>query len=73
MHVIFVEPHFPAYQKQFVRALKEVGARVTGIGETPAPYLPDDVKGWLDDYEHVPSVTNEGAMFEAVRRIQSRG
>jgi carbamoylphosphate synthase large subunit len=73
MHVIFVEPHFPAYQKQFVRALKEVGARVTGIGETPGPYLPDDVKGWLDDYEHVPSVTNEDAMFEAVRRIQSRG
>lgn len=73
MHVIFVEPHFPAYQKQFVRALKEVGAKVTGIGETPGAYLPDEVKGWLDAYEHVSSVTDEGAMFEAVRRIQSRG
>lgn len=73
MHVIFVEPHFPAYQKQFVRALKEVGARVTGIGETPGPYLPDDVKGWLDDYEHIHSVTDEQAMVDTVRRIQSRG
>ncbi len=73
MHVLFVAPEFPAYQKQFVRALKTVGARVTGIGEAPAGYLSDDLKGWLDDYEQVPSVCNEGAVYEAVRRVQGRG
>jgi hypothetical protein len=32
MHVLFVEPHFPRNQREFVRALASVGARVTGIG-----------------------------------------
>ena len=35
MHVLFVEPSFPRNQPRFVRALAEVGARVTGIGEAP--------------------------------------
>jgi len=73
MHVIFVAPHVPAYQKQFVRALKEVGARVTGIGEPPGHDLPGDVKGWLDDYAQISSVTDEQALYDAVRRIQNRG
>ncbi|MEM7482590.1 MAG: ATPase [Acidobacteriota bacterium] len=73
MHVLFVEPSFPYNQKQHVRALKEVGARVTGIGERPVDYLSDDVKSWLDGYEQVPSVVHEGAMLDAVRKIQKRG
>ena len=31
MHVLFVEPAFPRNQRDFVRALHAVGARVTGI------------------------------------------
>ncbi|MEM7049893.1 MAG: ATP-grasp domain-containing protein [Acidobacteriota bacterium] len=56
-----------------MKALKEVGARVTGIGERPLAYLSDDLKSWLDGYEEVRSVVDEGAMLEAVRRIQKRG
>ncbi len=33
MNVLFVEPAFPTNQREFVRALHAVGARVTGIGE----------------------------------------
>ena len=73
MHVIFVAPHFPAYQKQFVRALKKVGAHVTGIGEADVNMLPGDLKGWLDGYVQVPSVCHEEALFDAVRGIQKRG
>lgn len=73
MHVIFVAPHFPANQKHFVRALKAVGAQVTGIGEAPDHILPDSIKGWLDGYEQVSSVCNDEAMLETVRRIQKRG
>jgi len=73
MHVLFVAPHFPAYQKQFVRALKTVGAGVTGIGEAPAHMLPDDLKGWLDGYEQVGSVCDDNQMYDTVRRIQKRG
>ena len=73
MHVLFVEPCFPHNQKQFVRALHSVGAKVTGIGEMPRHALPDDVKGWLHGYEQVPSVVHEPSMLEAVKRIQARG
>jgi hypothetical protein len=73
MHVLFVEPKFPYNQRQFVRGLHAVGARVTGIGEAPVEALDGELKGWLDGYEQVPSVVHEGAMLETVRRIQKRG
>ena len=72
MNVVFIAPHFPSYQKQFVRALKEVGANVFGIGEADFYEMPGDVQNWLDWYERVPSVTNDDAMIDAVRRIQGR-
>jgi carbamoylphosphate synthase large subunit len=70
MHVLFVEPKFPANQRQFVRALHDVGAKVTGIGEYP----PDpELASWMHGFERVPSVVNEDAMLAAVRKIQARG
>jgi carbamoylphosphate synthase large subunit len=72
MHVVFVEPAFPRNQREFARALKSVGARVTGIGESPLEALDGELKGWLDAYERVSSVTNVAAMFEAVKRVQAR-
>lgn len=73
MHVIFLAPHFPANQRRFVRGLKAVGARVTGIGDAPVERLDNELRGLLDAYEYVPSVTNAGAVFDAVRRVQRRG
>ena len=73
MHVIFVEPRFPANQAQFVRALKEAGAYVSGIGETPWEYLGDRLRGWLDAYERIPSVVDQGRLYDAVRKIQKQG
>src|SRR5512134_3273543 len=72
MHVLFVEPSFPRYQRQFVRGLAAVGAHVTGIGESPLEALDDELKGWLHGYERVSSVTNEDALREAVERVQRR-
>jgi len=73
VHVLFIEPSFPYNQKKFVRALKEVGAHVTGIGERPAEHLDGEVEDWLDGYEQVRSVVDEGALLEAVQRAQERG
>src|SRR5688500_4087902 len=73
MHVLFVEPRFPANQRQFVRGLVEAGARVTGIGEQPVEALGPDLHRWLHAYERVPNVCDEGRLFEAVRRVQQRG
>lgn len=72
MHVIFVEPAFPHNQKQFVRALAQVGARVTGIGEAPFAALPSDIRRSLHAYEQVPSVVHEASLYEAVRTVQAR-
>ncbi len=73
MHVIFVEPCFPGNQSEFVRALSEVGAYVTGIGEVPPEAVPSRIRGWMGDYVQVSSVVNEGAMLEAVKSVQAKG
>jgi carbamoylphosphate synthase large subunit len=72
MHVIFVEPRFPANQREFVRALAEVGVTVTGVGEGPKEALDDDLRRWLFHYEQVDSVCNEDSMTRVVRWIQDR-
>ena len=72
MNIIFVEPSFPLNQREFVRALHAAGANVIGIGERPAEYLNDEVKGWLHDYVQVRSVVHEPSMFEAVKHIQGQ-
>ncbi len=72
MHVVFVEPAFPQNQKQFVRALRSAGAKVTGIGEVPPEALPSDVKHWLYSYEQVPSVVHEPSLLAAVKKVQAR-
>jgi formate-dependent phosphoribosylglycinamide formyltransferase (GAR transformylase) len=70
MNVIFIEPSFPANQREFVRGLSEVGARVIGIGERPKESLDDDLKRWMVHYERVPSVVDEDALLKAVRWLQ---
>ena len=65
MHVILVAPHFPSNQRRFVRGLKNVGARVTGIGDAPASVLDAETRSMLDGYEQVPNVCDVAAMTEA--------
>ena len=72
-HVIFIAPHFPANQRQFVRALKQIGCRVTGIIDAPIDYVDSETKSYLDDFEEVGSVTSLDQVAEAVRKIQKRG
>jgi len=72
MNVMFVEPSFPSNQRQFVRALAEAGATVIGVGESHVDALDEQLKGWMDHYEQVPSVTNVEAMTAVVRWAQSK-
>ena len=72
MDVIFVEPSFPANQREFVRALHSVGARVIGIGERPKSSLDDGLRKWLTHYEEVGNVTDEGQLEKTVRWLQGR-
>ena len=72
MHVLFVEPSFPYNQREFVRALKAVGARVTGIGEAPSDSLRPGLRDLLYGYEQVSSVVDVNALNDTVQRIQAR-
>jgi formate-dependent phosphoribosylglycinamide formyltransferase (GAR transformylase) len=70
--VVFVEPCFPANQREFVRALHAVGARVTGIGERPREALDEGLREWLFHYEQVGNVTSEAQLEGVVRRLQQK-
>ncbi|MFK7859767.1 MAG: acetyl-CoA carboxylase biotin carboxylase subunit family protein [Granulosicoccus sp.] len=70
MNVIFIEPGFPANQKQFVRALAAIGANVIGIGERPYEWLDQETRGWLNSYQQIASVTDEAALEWAVKQAQ---
>jgi hypothetical protein len=72
MNVIFLDPGFPANQREFVRALASIGAHVLGIGDRPYEWLDDELKGWLGGYQQIASVTDEGALEWAVREAQKR-
>jgi hypothetical protein len=72
MHVVFVEPRFPGNQKLFIKALAEVGAEITAIGEGSKDSLDDELRRWLLHYEEVRSVVDEEAVLRAVRFIQGR-
>src|SRR5438445_1225234 len=70
--VVFLEPVFPPNQREFVRALHAVGARVTGIGERPKESLDGDLREWLAHYEQVGNVTEADQVERVVRRLQAR-
>ncbi len=72
MHIVFVEPRFPANQKLFIKGLAEVGATITAIGEGSKESLDDELRSWLTHYHEVRNVTDEGQMLDAVRWIQGR-
>jgi carbamoylphosphate synthase large subunit len=72
MDVIFIEPCFPANQREFARALASVGARVIGIGERPKSALGPDLERALAHYEQIGNVCDTDALEKAVRWVQGR-
>ena len=72
MHVVLVEPSFPLNQREFARALHDVGATVTGIGERTKDSLDEGLRRWLTHFEQVPNVCDERVMIDKVRWLQSK-
>ena len=70
--VVFLEPSFPTNQREFVRALHAVGARVTGIGERPKDSLDPELRHWLTHYEQVGNITSEGEVEAKVRWLKQK-
>ncbi|MBV8194215.1 MAG: ATP-grasp domain-containing protein, partial [Candidatus Dormibacteraeota bacterium] len=72
MNVIFIEPAFPANQREFVRGLRSVGATVIGIGERPVEELDHELRGWMLHYHRVGNVTDVDQLIDAVRWVQDK-
>ncbi|MBL0217160.1 MAG: ATP-grasp domain-containing protein [Myxococcales bacterium] len=70
MHIVFIEPRFPANQKQFIKGLAEIGVTISAIGEGSKDSLDDELRRWLTHYEQVTNVCNEQQVLNAVRFIQ---
>ena len=67
MDVLFLSPAYPPEMLQFTRGLTEVGARVLGVGDSPAASLPSSLRGRLADYLHVPAILDEDDVSRRVR------
>lgn len=72
MHVVFVEPCFPANQREFLRGLLSTGVRVSAVSERAPESLPAELREGLFAFERVRSVVDERALADAVRRIAAR-
>ncbi len=59
MNVILLSPGFPEEMPHFTRGLAEVGARVYGVGDSPASSLPDEARRALTDYLQVQDLWDE--------------
>ncbi len=73
MHVLFLAPEHPAPHRDYVRALKAVGCRVTGIGHRPLAALDSELRGWLDAYCAVKSLFDESELLAAARELEKAG
>lgn len=67
MRVVFLNPVHPVEMQDFARALRQVGATVLGVGDTPADRLPSRVRGVLSDYLQVPRLLDERDVVARVR------
>jgi formate-dependent phosphoribosylglycinamide formyltransferase (GAR transformylase) len=70
VNIVFVEPRFPDTQRQFVRALRAVGATVMVISEYDFDHYDDELKSWIDWHHRIDNVTDEAALEWAVRQAQ---
>ena len=67
MNVLLLSPGYPADMPEFTRGLAETGARVFGVGDTPAGSLPALVRKSLDEYIPVRSLWDEDAVIASLR------
>ncbi len=68
MYVLMLSPGYPTEMQYFTRGLARVGARVLGVSDQPESELPLAARAHLNAYLRVPSLLDEDAVIEAVRK-----
>ena len=72
MNFVFLSPSFPSNYYLFCANLKEEGATVLGIGESPFQELRPELRDSLAWYYQVDSMHDHGALAEAMRFFTAR-
>ena len=73
MNVLMISPAFPNEMPLFTKGLARQGATVIGLGEGPPTTMPPDLRAALAAYVQVPSLWNDGAVVDEVRRVAMQG
>ncbi len=68
MNVLMIAPGYPDEMPLFCRALSTYGAAVHGISDVPQQQLPELARRHLSGYLQTPSLADEDAVVDAVRR-----
>ncbi|HLL77416.1 MAG TPA: ATP-grasp domain-containing protein [Pyrinomonadaceae bacterium] len=71
MYVLLISPGYPHEMPYFTRALAWAGASVLGVSDQPEGELPIEASAHLTAYLRVPSLWDEDAVVEAIRRWTS--
>jgi len=67
LNVLLLSPGYPADMPEFTRGLAEAGARVFGVGDSPADSLPPLVRHSLTEYIAVRSLWDDDAVIASLR------
>ena len=72
MNFIFISPNFPDIYSHFVKALKERGITVLGIGDTPYDKLNNELKENLTEYCFCSNLANLDWMKNTVSYLKNK-
>ncbi|HEY9838863.1 MAG: acetyl-CoA carboxylase biotin carboxylase subunit family protein [Candidatus Sericytochromatia bacterium] len=72
LNVVALSPHFPQNFTHFWLRLREAGARVLGIADTPWEELPSDLRQALTEYYRVEDLHMTDRLEEACRHFIER-
>lgn len=73
MHVLFLAPDTHVYNHGFVRGLKSLGARVSGLGLASQSKLSDDARRLLDGYRGCSGLLDAAAAAKAAKELATPG
>jgi hypothetical protein len=69
MHVLFLAPDTHAYNHGFLRGLRSLGARVSGLGPTRADALTPGAREALDAYRAAENVLDVNDLIARAREL----
>ena len=69
MNFIFISPNFPKVYSHFVKALKERGVTVLGIGDERYETLNDELEANLTEYCYVADLKNQAWMINTIEYL----